>query len=104
GVDAPAGGHVVSAYALGVVFGAPVLAIFGARLERRLLLTLLLGWFALGNILSAFAPNLASLVALRFLTAIPHGAYFGSAVLVAAGMVAGNRRAHAVGRVLMGLA
>ncbi|GAA0264555.1 MFS transporter [Rhodanobacter caeni] len=104
GVEAPAGGHVVSAYALGVVLGAPVLAMFGARLERRRLLALLLGWFALGNMLSAFAPSLGSLVALRFLTAIPHGAYLGTAVLVAADMVPGSSRAHAVGRVLMGLA
>ncbi len=104
GVNAPAGGHVVSAYALGVVIGAPALAVMGARLERRLLLVLLLLWFAAGNILSATAQSLQALVIMRFLTAIPHGAYFGTAVLSAAGMVAEQRRGNAVGRVLMGLA
>ncbi|NLR75662.1 MFS transporter [Leeia aquatica] len=104
GVDAPAGGHVVSAYALGVVIGAPVLAVLGARLERRLLLVLLQLWFATGNILSAMAPSLQALMILRFVTAIPHGAYFGIAVLAAANMVTEQRRGNAVGRVLMGLA
>lgn len=104
GVDAPAGGHVVSAYALGVVVGAPLLAIFGARMERRRLLLLLLAWFALGNALSALAPNFASLVLLRFLTAIPHGGYFGVAILCAVGMVPPERHASAIGRVIMGLA
>lgn len=104
GIDAPAGGHVVSAYALGVVVGAPLLAVLGARLERRMLLALLLAWFAAGNLLSAFAPNVESMMLLRFLTAIPHGAYFGTAILTAASMVPQELRGNAVGRVLMGLA
>lgn len=104
GVDAPTGGHVVSAYALGVVVGAPLLSVLGAGLERRLLLVLSLAWFAAGNLLSAFAPNSESLMMLRFLTAIPHGAYFGTAVLTAASMVPQELRANAVARVLMGLA
>lgn len=54
GVDAPTGGHAISAYALGVVIGAPCLAIVGARVERRLLLMALLIWFAAGNILAPF--------------------------------------------------
>lgn len=103
GVDAPTGGHAISAYALGVVIGAPLLAVVGARLERRFLLVGLLLWFALGNVSSAFAPTFGSLMALRFLTGVPHGAYFGIAVLLAAGMVEESRRVAAVGRVLMGL-
>ncbi len=103
GVDAPTGGYVVSAYALGVVVGAPLLAVFGARLNRRLLLIFLLTWFGLGNCLSAMASSFDALVALRFITAIPHGAYFGIAVLVAAGMVQEVRRGVAIGRVLLGL-
>ena len=103
GVDAPTGGHVVSAYALGVVVGAPLLAVVGARLERRLFLVLLLIWFGLGNCLSAMASSFDALVAFRFLTAIPHGAYFGIAVLVASGMVAEAKRGAAIGRVLLGL-
>jgi DHA1 family inner membrane transport protein len=103
GVDAPTGGHVISAYALGVVIGAPLLAVIGAKLNRRTLLIVLMSWFALGNILSAFAPTFTSLLILRFLTAVPHGAYFGIAVLVAAGLVPESQRASAIGRVLMGL-
>lgn len=104
GVNAPAGGHVVSAYALGVVVGAPLLAVFAARLERRLLLVLLLSWFGLCNILSALAPNLESLIVLRFLSGLPHGAYFGTAVLAAVTVATADRRAQAVARILMGLA
>jgi DHA1 family inner membrane transport protein len=103
GVDAPMGGHAISAYALGVVVGAPLLAVVGARLNRRLLLILLLIWFGLGNCLTAIASSFQALVALRFMTAIPHGAYFGIAVLVAASMVSEARRGAAIGRVLLGL-
>ena len=104
GVDAPTGGHVISAYALGVVVGAPLFAVLGARLSRRTLLLLMMSWFALGNLLSAFAPTFGALLGLRFLTGLPHGAYFGVATLVAAGLVAPEKRTAAVGRVLTGLA
>ena len=103
GVDAPTGGLVISAYALGVVVGAPLFAVFGARSSRRTLLVLMMIWFAVGNALSAFAPNFQSLLALRFLSGLPHGAYFGVAALVAASLVAPERRTAAVGRVLLGL-
>ena len=103
GVDAPTGGHVISAYALGVVVGAPLFAVAGARLSRRMLLVLLMSWFAIGNMLSAFAPTFGALLALRFLTGLPHGAYFGVAALVAAGLVPPEQRTVAIGRVLTGL-
>ncbi|WP_174293050.1 MFS transporter [Sphingomonas bacterium] len=103
GVDAPTGGHVISAYALGVVVGAPLFAVAGARLSRRTLLVLLMGWFALGNLASAFAPTFGALLALRFATGLPHGAYFGVAALVAAGLVRPEQRTVAIGRVMTGL-
>ena len=103
GVDAPTGGHVISAYALGVVVGAPLFAVFGARLSRRTLLVLLMGWFALGNALSALAPTYGALLTIRFLTGLPHGAYFGVAALVAAGLVPFAQRTIAIGRVMTGL-
>ncbi len=103
GISEPQVGHVISSYALGVVVGAPLLAIFGARLLRRHLLLLLMGFFALGNFASALAPDYAMLMAVRFITGLPHGAYFGVAMLVAAAMVAPEKRAQAVARVLMGL-
>ncbi len=96
-------GHLISAYALGVVVGAPVLAVFGARLRRRTLLLLLMVFYALGNVASAFAPSYHAALVFRFIAGLPHGAYFGVAALVAASMSAPNRRAAAVSRVLMGL-
>ncbi len=102
-ISEPQVGHVISTYALGVVVGAPLLAILGSRLFRRHLLLLLMGFFALGNFASALAPDYHTLMAFRFVTGLPHGAYFGVAMLVAASMVAPDKRAQAVARVLMGL-
>ena len=102
-VSIPQAGYVISAYALGVVVGAPVIAVLSARLPRRTLLLCLMGVFATGNILSAAAPTFWSFTILRFLTGLPHGAYFGVASLVAASMVPPNKRARAVGRVMLGL-
>ncbi len=103
GVDEPMAGHVISAYAIGVVVGAPALALLGARWPRRKLLIWLMGMFALANACSALAPTYGWLVGFRFLSGIPHGAYFGVAMLVAASVVPPQRRAQAVGRVLIGL-
>ena len=102
-VSTPVAGYVISAYALGVVVGAPLIAILAARMARRQLLLLLMGCFAVTNILSAIAPGFTSFTVLRFLSGLPHGAYFGVASLVAASMVPPNKRARAVGRVMLGL-
>ncbi len=96
-------GHVVSAYALGVVVGAPVIAIFGAKLPRRNLLVGLMVAFAIGNVLSSLAPSYPTLVGARFLTGLPHGAFFGVAALLAASMAGPTRRAWASARVMLGL-
>jgi DHA1 family inner membrane transport protein len=103
GISEPQVGHVISTYALGVVVGAPLLAILGARMFRRHLLLLLMTFFALGNFASAVAPDYHSLMLFRFIAGLPHGAYFGVAMLVAASMVAPDQRAKAVSRVLAGL-
>lgn len=103
GVSIPAAGHVISAYALGVVVGAPVIAILGARLPRRGLLVALMGAFAVANAASALAGDYGQLVLARFLSGVPHGAYFGLASLVAAGLVAPERRGRAVSRMMLGL-
>ena len=103
GVSIPLAGHVISAYALGVVVGAPVIAVLAARLPRRMLLLALMTAFAAGNFASALASDYGWLVVLRFLTGLPHGAYFGVASLVAADMAQPNQRARAVGRVMLGL-
>lgn len=103
GIDAPSAGHVISAYALGVVVGAPLIAVGAAKLSRRLTLLLLMGAFALFNTLSALAPSYHWLLLFRFLSGLPHGAYFGIAALVAASLVPMNKRSQAVGRMMLGL-
>jgi len=96
-------GHMISAYAVGVVVGAPLITVCAARAPRRLLLIILMVVFALGNVASALAPTYGLMLAARFCSGLPHGAYFGVASLVAASLVAPNRRAQAVGRVMLGL-
>lgn len=103
GVGIPTAGHVISAYAVGVVVGAPVLAVLGARLPRRGLLLALMGVILVGNALTAVATGYTSLVAARFVSGLPHGAFFGVAALVAADLVAPHRRAQAVSLVMTGL-
>jgi len=103
GVDEPAVGHLISAYALGVMVGAPVLALLGSKLPRRTLLLLLMGFYAAGNLASAAAPEYGSLMLFRFIAGLPHGAYFGVAALVAATMAPPEHRAKAVSRVMIGL-
>jgi DHA1 family inner membrane transport protein len=102
-VSIPVAGRVISAYALGVVIGAPVLAYFGAKLPRRRLLLGLMAAYALFNALSALAPSYETLMVARFLDGLPHGGYFGVASLVAASMVTPERRGRAIALVLMGL-
>lgn len=103
GVDEPTAGHAISAYAAGVVVGAPILAAFGARLPRWILLIGLMGLFAIANTLSALSPNFETMLVFRFLSGLPHGAYFGVAALVAASAVPLKFRTRAVSTILMGL-
>jgi len=103
GITEPQVGHVISTYALGVVVGAPLLAILGSRLPRRNLLLLLMAIFAVGNFATALAPDYHSMMAFRFFAGLPHGAYFGVAMLVAASMAPPHKRAKAVSRVMLGL-
>ncbi|UJW76591.1 MFS transporter [Rhizobium sp. SL42] len=102
-VSVPDAGNVISAYALGVVIGAPIIAALAAKLPRKTLLLLLMSLFAIGNFASAMAPGFLSFTALRFITGLPHGAYFGVAALVAASMAPPHKRVRAVGRVMLGL-
>ncbi|WP_162525693.1 MFS transporter, partial [Mycobacteroides sp. CBMA 326] len=83
GVSEPQAGHVISAYALGVVVGAPVIAALTARASRRLLLIALMIAFTVGNAATVFAPGYGALIVSRFVSGLPHGAYFGVAALVA---------------------
>ena len=103
GVSIPQAGHVISAYALGVVVGAPALAVLAANWKRRALLISLMGLFAIGNFASAMAPGYVAMILMRLLTGLPHGTYFGVAALMAASLAPANRRASAVGLVMSGL-
>jgi MFS transporter, DHA1 family, inner membrane transport protein len=103
GIDEPTAGHVISAYALGVVVGAPVIAVLAAKIARRTLLIGLMAVFGVANLLSALAPSYEWMLVFRFLSGLPHGAYFGVAALVAASIAPPNRRAQAVARVMLGL-
>jgi DHA1 family inner membrane transport protein len=103
-VSIPSAGHVISAYALGVVVGAPVIAALGSRLPRRALLVGLMLAFLVGNGLTALAPGYGSMLLARFVAGLPHGAYFGVASLVAASLVPPRLRGRAVSSVMLGLA
>ncbi|MER6709813.1 MFS transporter [Streptomyces sp. NPDC000877] len=102
-ISIPAAGHLVSAYALGVVIGAPLLAAVTAKMSRRTVLIGLMGLFVAGNALSALAPGNGWLLAARFLSGLPHGAFFGVGAVVATNMVAPERKARSVSLMFLGL-
>ncbi|WP_317627714.1 MFS transporter [Halotalea alkalilenta] len=103
GIDETRAGGLISAYALGVVVGAPLIAVGAARWPRRWLLLALMGLYAAGNFASALVPGFLPMLLVRFVSGLPHGAYFGVAALVAASLVEPHRRGRAVGRVMLGL-
>jgi DHA1 family inner membrane transport protein len=104
GVTIPQAGLLVSGYALGVVFGAPILAVATAHIDRRRALLLLIGIFILGNGLCAIAPSYALLMGARIVTAFSHGAFFGVGAVVAAGVVPPQKRSQAIALMFTGLA
>ena len=103
GVTIPAAGMLVTGYALGVTIGAPIVAIATANMPRRTALLSLIGLFIIGNVLCALSPNYAVLMLARVVTAFCHGAFFGIGSVVAAGLVAPNRRAQAIALMFAGL-
>lgn len=103
GVSIPTAGLLISGYAFGVVLGAPLMTLTTGKLPRRTLLIGLAAIFTLGNLLSALAPDYGTLMAARVITSLNHGAFFGVGSIVAAGLVAPNRRAGAVAAMFSGL-
>jgi len=103
GVGTSTAGHLISAYAVGVVVGVPILSFFVAHLPRKGLLLSLMGAYALFNVLSAAAVDYQMLLVARFLDGLPHGAYFGVATIVATSMAAPKHRGRAVALVMLGL-
>ena len=107
GADSEAGiaqaGWLVSAYALGVVVGAPTIAAMSSHLPKKKLLLGLLAAFTLGTIASALLPTFGWVLGARFVAGLPHGAYFGIASIVAAGIMGPGNRGKGVALVLSGL-
>jgi len=102
-VSIPAAGLLISAYALGVMLGAPLMTLSTGRMRRRTLLIALAGIFTLGNLLSAVSTGYGMLMVARVVTSLNHGAFFGVGSIVAAGLVPPDRRAGAVAAMFMGL-
>lgn len=102
-VSIPTSGYLVSAYAIGIAIGGPLLTLATARLSRRTLLIGLTIVFTIGQAACAVAPDFASMLALRIAVAVAHGAYFGVAMVVAVGLVRDDQRGMAVALILAGL-
>ncbi|WDS34965.1 MFS transporter [Pseudoxanthomonas sp.] len=103
GVSIPTAGLLISAYAIGVTVGAPIMTLLLSRYGKRPALMLLMGIFTAGNLFSAFASGYLPLLLSRLLTSLNHGAFFGLGAVVAASVVPANRRASAVATMFMGL-
>ncbi|MBT2445090.1 MFS transporter [Streptomyces sp. ISL-36] len=103
GTSVPTAGHLVSAYAIGVVIGAPLLTALGSRVPRKKMLLLLMALFVVGNLASALAPGFGWLIGGRVLAGLPHGAFFGVGAVVAARLVREDRQARAVATMFLGL-
>ncbi|WP_136066740.1 MFS transporter [Modicisalibacter radicis] len=102
-ISLPQAGHLVSAYAIGVMIGAPLFAVLGARVPRRRLLILLAGLHSLANLAALAADGQTYLLITRFAAGLPHGAYFGAAAVLGASLVPPANRGRAVGYVMLGL-
>ncbi|MBO9197866.1 MFS transporter [Rhizobium sp. 16-449-1b] len=102
-IDLPLAGLIVSVYALGVTFGAPILTALTGRLDRKLLLLGLMALFILGNTMAALSPGYAPLLVARVLSAFAHGVFFSVGSTIAADLVPENKRASAIAMMFMGL-
>lgn len=102
-ITTPQAGNLISAYALGVVVGAPLLAAVGARLPRKKLALGLLLFFTVANLASFIAPDYGWMLVSRFAAGLPHGAFFGVAAVIAASLVPPTRRGWAISMVMAGL-
>ncbi|MFJ8043516.1 MFS transporter [Kitasatospora sp. NPDC096147] len=103
GVTIPHAGLLVTGYALGVVLGAPLMTALGTRINRKTMLMLLMGLFVVGNLLSAAAPSFPLMLAGRIVTSLAHGAFFGIGSVVAAELVAPEKKAGAIATMFTGL-
>ena len=100
----PTAGYAITLYALGVVVGAPLIAALTATMPRKRLLIALIVAFTIGNLLAALAPSMGFLLAARFISGLPHGAYFGISAVVVSAIAPPEQRGRAVAMILIGLA
>ncbi|HCD7567500.1 MFS transporter [Pseudomonas aeruginosa] len=103
GVGIPSAGMLVTAYAVGVMLGAPLMTLLFSRFGKRAALIALMAIFTVGNLLSALAPDYGTLLASRLVTSLNHGAFFGLGAVVAASVVPRDKQASAVATMFMGL-
>ncbi|MFI8828723.1 MFS transporter [Streptomyces sp. NPDC053431] len=103
GVSIPTAGLLVTGYALGVVLGAPLLTVLGNRVSHKRMLMMLMGLFVAGNLLSAFAPSFGLMLAGRVVASLAHGSFFGIGSVVAADLVAPDKKAGAIATMFTGL-
>ena len=101
-VSIPEAGHFIAVYALGVVVGAPLLAGVIHRWTSRRALMVLMGWFTVFNALSGFAPDYTVMMVLRFLSGLPHGAFFGIGAVIAAKLAREGREAQGIAKMFAG--
>lgn len=102
-ISIPEAGHFISAYALGVVVGAPILTGFGSKWPANKVLLVLMLWFTVFNTLSAFATGYNSFIVLRFLSGLPHGAFFGIGAVVAGKLSKAGKEAQGIAIMFSGL-
>ena len=96
-------GHFISAYALGVVFGAPLLIVFSRKFSPKILLTLLAFMIMAFNFLSSLCSNYTSLLIARFLAGLPHGSFFGVGAIVAIKLADKGKKTQAIAAMFAGL-
>ncbi|CAM5480014.1 MFS transporter [Streptomyces xanthochromogenes] len=102
-VSIPTAGYLVSGYAVGVMLGAPLMTVLGTKITRKRMLMLLMGFFIAGNVLSALAPAFELMLAGRIVASLAHGAFFGIGSVVAADLVAPEKKAGAIAMMFTGL-
>ncbi|MBU7578782.1 MAG: MFS transporter [Flavihumibacter sp.] len=103
GVSIPSAGYLISAYALGVVVGAPLLVGMSTKHNPKKTLLVLMAMFTVFNGLSGLAPDFNSLILLRFLSGLPHGAFFGIGAVVASQMAKEGKQAQSIAMMFLGL-
>ncbi|MEU6219661.1 MFS transporter [Streptomyces sp. NPDC047022] len=103
GVSIPTAGLLVTGYALGVMFGAPIMTALGTKVSRKRMLMFLMGLFILGNLLSAVAPAFGLMLVGRVVASLAHGAFFGIGSVAASELVAPEKRASAIAMMFSGL-